>query len=82
MSNKKATSKSVRRQEARQKVYNALVIALAEFRTGTKNKKFEKNLRRTSKLFANDFIKNTKKQTSKLKSLTPNTSEDRIETAQ
>jgi hypothetical protein len=70
MSNKKATSKKMRRKEARQKIYNALVIALAEFRTGAKDKKFERNLRRTSRLFASEFIKNAKKDTRKLEPMT------------
>ena len=57
MSNKKAASKKTIRKEARQKVYDKLAAALADFKTGTNEKKFEKKLRKTSKLFAVDIVK-------------------------
>jgi hypothetical protein len=57
MSNKKAASKKTIRKEARQKVYDKLAAALAEFKTGKNEKKFEKKLKKTSKLFAVDIVK-------------------------
>jgi len=60
MGSKTKTSKKNLKKEARQKVYDRLVVALAEFKNGTKDKKFEKNLRRTSKLFAVDLLKSHK----------------------
>ncbi len=57
---KKVNSKKARKQEARQIVYDKLAVALAEFKNGVKDKKFEKNLRRTSKLFAVDLLKSRK----------------------
>ena len=56
MKSETAISKKVLKKEARQKVYDKLVVALAEFKAGAKNKKFEKKLRRASKLFAADII--------------------------
>ena len=60
MGSKTNTSKKVLKKQARQKVYDKLVVALAEFKNGVKDKKFEKKLRRTSKLFAVDLIKSNK----------------------
>ncbi|HET6994855.1 MAG TPA: hypothetical protein VFI06_07725 [Chitinophagaceae bacterium] len=59
MSSKKAITKKTIRKEARQKVYDRLAAALAEFKTGTNEKKFEKKLKKTSKLFAVDIVKST-----------------------
>lgn len=61
MDNKKVDSKKTRKKEARQKVYEKLVVALAEFKAAAKDKKFERNLRKTSKLFAVDLLKSSKK---------------------
>ena len=60
MGSKTKDSKKVLKKEARQKVYDKLVVALAEFKNGVKDKKFEKKLRRTSKLFAVDLMKSHK----------------------
>ena len=60
MGSKTNTSKKILKKQARQKVYDKLVVALAEFKNGVKDKKFEKKLRRTSKLFAVDLIKSNK----------------------
>jgi len=60
MGSKTNTSKKVLKKQVRQKVYDKLVVALAEFKNGVKDKKFEKKLRRTSKLFAVDLIKSNK----------------------
>ena len=60
MGSKTKTSKRILKKEARQKVYDKLVVALAEFKNGVKDKKFEKKLRRTSKLFAVDLLKSQK----------------------
>jgi len=60
MGSKKAASKEVYKREARQKVYDKLALALAEFKIGIKDKKFEKKLRKASKLFTVDIIKASK----------------------
>lgn len=57
MSNKDSMSKKLSKKEGRQLVYNRLVVALAEFKTGIKDKKFESNLKKASKLFADDLVK-------------------------
>ena len=61
MKSEKVTSAKQLRKEARQRVYDKLAAALSEFKTGKKEKKFEKNLRRTSKLFAADLAKSMNK---------------------
>ena len=53
MEKKNITVKKVSKKEARQLVYDKLVSALSEIKPEGKGKKFENNLRRTSKLFAN-----------------------------
>jgi len=68
MSNKESNSKKLSKKETRQLVYDRLVVALAEFKTGIKDKKFESNLQKTSKLFADDIVKaagKTKKEKAK-----------------
>jgi hypothetical protein len=62
MDNKKVSARKARKKEARQRVYDKLVVALAEFKKGSKDKKFERNLRKTSKLFAVDLLKSSKKE--------------------
>jgi hypothetical protein len=42
MSNKKAASKKSYKKEARQKVHNKLVVALAEFKTGLRIKNLKR----------------------------------------
>ena len=67
MKSEKASSKKLLKKEARQKIYDRLVVALSDFKTGIKNKKFEKKLRRTSKLFAVDLFKSKKDKTATAK---------------
>jgi hypothetical protein len=67
MTNKESMSKKLSKKEARQLVYDRLVVALAEFKTGIKDKKFESNLQKTSKLFADDFVKAAGKTKDKAK---------------
>jgi hypothetical protein len=67
MSNKDSMSKKISKKESRQLVYNKLVVALAEFKTGIKDKKFESNLKKASKLFADDVVKATNKTKDKAK---------------
>ncbi len=57
MGKKKSSSKKIAKKQARQAVYDQLVVALAGFKSGTKDKKFESNLRKASKLFATDIAK-------------------------
>lgn len=61
MSKKAPSPKKLSKKNARQAVYNRLVVALAEFKTGIKDKKFESNLQKASKLFADELIKAEKK---------------------
>lgn len=49
--------KKVSKKEARKLVYDRLVAALADFRKGIKDKKFERKLQRASRLFATDIVK-------------------------
>ncbi|HEY6505807.1 MAG TPA: hypothetical protein VIZ28_17655 [Chitinophagaceae bacterium] len=67
MSTKESTGKKVSKKEARQMVYDRLVVALAEFKTGIKDKKFESNLQKASKLFADDIVKAAGKTKDKTK---------------
>ncbi|MBL7737893.1 MAG: hypothetical protein JNK14_01655 [Chitinophagaceae bacterium] len=48
-------------------VYEKLVTALSEFKTGIKDKKFESNLQKASKLFAEDMVKAAKAAEAKVK---------------
>ena len=63
MNGKKVNTTKFHKKEARQKVYDKLVVALAEFKSGVKDKKFEKKLQKTSKLFAVDIIESAKHKT-------------------
>lgn len=67
MINKDSMSKKLSKKEGRQLVYNRLVVALAEFKTGIKDKKFESNLKKASKLFADDLVKAANKTKDKAK---------------
>jgi D-aminopeptidase len=70
MSKKDQSSKKVSKKEARQLVYDKLAAALAEFKSNSgKDKKFESNLKKASKLFADDVVK----AANKAKSKTPKT---------
>jgi len=60
-------SKKLSKKEARQLVYNKLVVALSEFKAGIKVKKFESNLLKATKLFADDMAKASGKSKDKAK---------------
>ena len=62
----KASSK-LSKKEARRIVYEKLSHALAEYKASVKEKKFDSNLRKASKLFAADIAKAVAKQKQKLK---------------
>lgn len=67
MNDKTATpSKKLSKKEARKMVYEKFASALAEYRTGVKEKKFASNLRKASKLFAADIAKAVAKQRQKI----------------
>ena len=53
------------RKEARKKIYEKLETALQEFKTGIKEKRFASNLKKTSRLFANDLAKGMKQKKEK-----------------
>jgi len=52
-----AVPQKLTKKEARQMVYEKLAGALAEYKSNFKEKKFENNLKRASKLFAADLAK-------------------------
>ena len=61
------TSPKLSKIEARKIVYEKLSGALAEYRANVKEKKFDSNLKKASKLFAADIAKALAKQKQKLK---------------
>lgn len=61
------TSPKLSKKEARKIVYEKLSTALAEYKANLKEKKFDSNLRKASKLFAADIAKAVAKQKQKLK---------------
>jgi len=61
------TSPKLSKKEARKIVYEKLSGALAEYRANVKEKKFDSNLKKASKLFAADIAKALAKQKQKLK---------------
>ena len=61
-----APSKKVSKKQARKLVYEKFASALAEYRTGVKEKKFASNLKKASKLFAADIAKAVAKQRQKI----------------
>jgi len=61
------TSPKLSKKDARKIVYEKFSNALAEYRTNVKEKKFDSNLRKASKLFAADIAKAVAKQKQKLK---------------
>ncbi|MBL7745739.1 MAG: hypothetical protein JNN00_19865 [Chitinophagaceae bacterium] len=67
MSTKESSVKKLSKKEARQLVYEKLSAALAEFKPGIKDKKFESNLQNASKLFADDLAKAAKAAKAKVK---------------
>jgi len=64
---KEKTSPKLSKKEARKIVYEKLSGALAEYRANVKEKKFDSNLKKASKLFAADIAKALAKQKQKLK---------------
>lgn len=62
----KASAK-LSKKEAKKIVYQKLAGALAEYRAGVKEKKFDSNLKKASKLFAADIAKAVAKQKQKFK---------------
>jgi hypothetical protein len=61
------TSPKLSKKEARKIVYEKLSNALAEYKASVKEKKFDSNLKKASKLFAADIAKAIAKQKQKLK---------------
>jgi hypothetical protein len=61
------TSPKLSKKDARKIVYERFSNALAEYRANVKEKKFDSNLRKASKLFAADIAKAVAKQKQKLK---------------
>jgi len=61
------TSPKLSKKEARKIVYEKLSGALAEYRASVKEKKFDSNLKKASKLFSADIAKAVAKQKQKLK---------------
>ena len=64
---KEKTSPKLSKKEARKIVYEKLSSALAEYKASVKEKKFDSNLKKASKLFAADIAKAVAKQKQKLK---------------
>ena len=64
---KEKTSPKLSKKEARKIVYEKLSGALAEYRASVKEKKFDSNLKKASKLFAADIAKAVAKQKQQLK---------------
>ncbi|MBC7948788.1 MAG: hypothetical protein H7Y42_12945 [Chitinophagaceae bacterium] len=64
---KKQSSKKPSKKETRQAIYHKLVIALAEFRSGVSDKKFENNLKKASRLLGEGISKAGKKKKVKIK---------------
>ncbi len=60
-------SPKVSKKEARKIVYEKLSSALAEYKASVKEKKFDSNLKKASKLFAADIAKAVAKQKQSLK---------------
>lgn len=66
---KKAELKKITKKEAKGIVYDKLSGALAEYKSGLKQKKFETHLKKASKLFAADIAKASGKIDSNVKKL-------------
>lgn len=67
MSRKDPSTKKISKKVARQLVYDKLDLALTEFKAAIKDKKFKTNLRKASKLFADDIAKAANKAKDKNK---------------
>lgn len=64
---RKDSTKKISKKEARQQVYDKLALALVEYKSAIKDKKFESNLQKASKLFADDITKAANKVKDKSK---------------
>jgi len=62
----KSPVKKISKKEARKIVSEKIATALSEYRTSVKEKKFETNLKKASKLFAADIAKAIDRQKQKL----------------
>ena len=54
-------TKKPTKKDAQKEVFEKLSGALAEYKSNLKEKKFQRNLRKASKLFAVDIVKSLKK---------------------
>jgi hypothetical protein len=64
--NTASTSTKLSKKQARRIIYDKFATALAEYRAGVKEKKFNSNLKKASKLFAADIAKAVAKQKQKI----------------
>lgn len=62
----KTSEKKISKKEARKLVSEKFAIALADYRSNVKEKKFASNLKKASKLFAADIAKAISRQRQKL----------------
>ena len=53
-------TKKLSRKETRKIIFNKLSTALAEYKTELKEKKFDRNLKKFSKILASDLAKSSK----------------------
>jgi hypothetical protein len=60
-------NKKISRKDIRQAIYDRLSTALAEYKSGMKEKRFDSNLKKVSRLFADEITKAASKKTTKLK---------------
>ena len=68
MSTKEApVAGKVSKKQVRQTVYEKLALALSEYKSELKNKRFESNLKKASKLFAADIARAGKQNANKTK---------------
>ncbi len=58
-------AKKPTKKDAEKEVFEKLSGALAEYKSNLKEKKFQKNLKKASKLFAVDIVKSLKKDRKK-----------------
>jgi hypothetical protein len=71
--NQKQNPVKISKKDIRETVYNKLAAALAEYKNMVKEKRFDTNLKKASKLFADDITKaankarKTTKKTAKVK---------------
>ena len=65
MSKKTSSPEKISKKQTRETVYNKLAVALAEYKNSMKEKKFLTNLKKASKLFADEINKKSVKKTIK-----------------